>query len=185
MQHLYFLRHCKTEANTQNKISGKTDWKLCDDPIVEGVELIKDKRLVIFSSDLNRCKETLEILGKKLDNCPEIYYTDMLRERDMGIFEGKERKILQLEYPEYFMNQRFCYYETPPEGESYKEILERTKKFIQSEVLRTLDSREKKDILICAHNQILKLLYCEIKKVPIEDNWSKLDFQNGMVTEIV
>lgn len=183
MQHLYFLRHCKTVLNEQGKISGIQDSELCEGAVINNFELVKAEPLTIISSDLGRCKQTIDLLLPKLEIMPIVCYSKMLRERNMGVFEGEKRDDLAKRYPCYFENKRFCFKMTPPEGESYQQIQKRVQEFIQTEY-RDILSKSENSVLICAHNQLLKFLYCTLFKLPIDEEWSKLDFKGGEITEI-
>lgn len=179
MQHLYFLRHCKTVFNKEKIISGRTDSKLCPEAKIKSEELLKNtNKLVILSSDLQRCQQTIELLIPLLKNEYEIRNSKLLVERDMGIFEGRSRQELTKKYPNFFVGERFLYYKTPPKGESIKELHERIIDFMKFELsLQYVDN----DVLICAHNQVLKMLYCEILNIPINQYWFKLDFPEGSI----
>lgn len=180
MPNIYFLRHCTTELNLQGKISGRLESDLIAEAEIKKVEQVQDKKLVVFSSDLSRCRKTVKLLVSALVYEPEIHYCELLRERNMGVFEGKKRIELQKNYPEYFVNQRFFYQMTPPEGESFDEISQRVDRFIKEK----LDGRNDREILICAHNQILKLLWCKLRNQSIEQIWEHLDFIGGMVIKL-
>lgn len=177
MHHLYFLRHCRTVFNAEKIISGRTNSELCPEAKIEDVDLLKKTdRLVILSSDLQRCQQTIELLVPLLNNEYEIRSTRLLQERDMGIFEGKSRLELTQKYPEYFEGERFLYFKTPPQGESFEELRKRMTEFIQHELSV---SNAANDVLICAHNQVLKMLYCEMLHVPADEYWFKIDFPGG------
>ena len=183
MQHLYFLRHCKTVLNEQGKISGIQDSELCKGAAISNTELVRSKALTIISSDLSRCKKTLDLLIPQLEIAPTVCHSKLLRERNMGIFEGNRRDDLAQKYPCYFESGHFCFKMTPPKGESYQQVQQRIQDFMQSELTEILNKSEN-SILICSHNQVLKLLYCEICKVSVDEVWNKLDFEGGGIRKI-
>lgn len=185
MGHVFFLRHCKTRLNAYGMISGRLDSELVDKKVNGDIDKIDLDKLIIFSSDLMRCKKTLEIFLKKAQINPAIIYTPNLRERNMGLFEGKKRIDLQREYSKYFINQRFCYQLTPPEGEGYEEFVRRADLFINDEFLKYQNNNSSRDFIICAHNQILKILYCRFKNISIEKNWERIDFVSGNIVRIL
>ena len=108
-------------------------------------------------------------------------YLDQLLERSMGKFEGKRRDEVAEEFPEYFINDKFIYNLTPPQGESYKEIFMRADAFVENFILKEIES---KNVLICSHNQFLKMIYFSLLDVPIGENWYEKNFQNGKVYRI-
>ena len=171
MGNLYFLRHCKTQFNADGMISGCLDSELIENEITYQEEMMNWDNVTIFSSDLMRCKKTLGILLENIRISPVIVYTSALRERNMGLFEGKRRADLQKKYPQYFINQRFCHQFTPPQGESFYDFLQRVDGFINNEFLPYKNRNVQENFIICAHNQILKLLYCRLQNVSIEENW--------------
>ena len=184
MGNLYFLRHCKTQFNADGMISGCLDSELIENEITYQEEMMNWDNVTIFSSDLMRCKKTLGILLENIRISPVIVYTSALRERNMGLFEGKRRSDLQKKYPQYFINQRFCHQFTPPQGESFYDFLQRVDGFINNEFLPYKNRNVQENFIICAHNQILKLLYCRLQNVSIEENWMSLDFPSGTVVKI-
>lgn len=184
MGNLFFLRHCKTQFNADGMISGCLDSELIENAVTYQGEKINWDNVTIFSSDLPRCKKTVEILLKDAHISPTIIYSSSLRERNMGLLEGKRRVDLQNVYPQYFIKQRFCYQLTPPEGESFRDFIQRADAFINNEFLPYRNSNASENYIICAHNQILKLLYCRFKYVSVEQNWRRLDFPSGIVVQI-
>lgn len=184
MQHLYFLRHCKTVLNEQGRVSGLQNSKLCNEAAVSNVELVKESsHLIIISSDLGRCRQTIDLLIPLLEIVPIVYYSKLLRERNMGIFEGEKRTELVQKYPSYFENNRFCFKMTPPGGESYQQVEKRIQYFVEKKFTKILNEN-KGSILICAHNQVMKLLYCELLKISTDEIWNNLDFIGGEIRQI-
>lgn len=183
MQHLYFLRHCRTILNAQGRISGVQDSKLCDEAAINNIELFEAKSLIIISSDLGRCKKTVNLLVPLLETPPLIYYSELLHERNMGVFEGEKRSELIQKYPYYFEKMRFRFKMTPPDGESYQQFQKRIQCFIKKE-FTTISNKNKDNILICAHNQVLKQLYCELVEVSADEMWGKLDFESGKIKQV-
>ena len=179
--HLYFLRHCITESNEQGLISGRTDDHIKSMGIIDYIELDYVEDMIIFSSSSVRCKETINKLCSNLKKVIPIVYSDQLLERSMGKFEGRRREAVVKKFPEYFVNNKFIYSLTPPQGESYKEICKRADEFLSKILIKEI---EDKNVLICSHNQFLKILYFRLLDAPIEENWYECSFQNGKVYKI-
>lgn len=182
MRNVYFLRHCKTKLNSQQRISGTLDSELEGGASIKNFEQIQDKNVVVLSSDLLRCKKTVELLKDKLVDTTPIYYYSSLRERNMGFFEGKKREELQKEYPQYFSNGRFCYKMTPPNGEEFNKVLKRVNEFAENELIKKFSQ---KNVVICGHNQVLKFLWCELMNRQIEEVYANIDFVGGKVTRVI
>lgn len=78
---------------------------------------------------------------------------------------------------------RFRFKMTPPDGESYQQFQKRIQCFIKKE-FTTISNKNKDNVLICAHNQVLKQLYCELLEVSADEMWGKLDFESGKIKQI-
>lgn len=91
---LTFVRHGITEYNAQGLYQGQVDVPLNDlgfrqaELLGSYLENIKFDK--IYSSDLSRCKQTVDVVVKK-NKCspPEVVLDKRLREQSYGIFEGK------------------------------------------------------------------------------------------------
>lgn len=85
MMILNFIRHGKTCGNIKKRYIGRTDEGLCE----EGIKYLKNMKYpycdVVFSSPLQRCIQTAEIIypNKKMT------VFEGFRECDFGDFEGK------------------------------------------------------------------------------------------------
>lgn len=176
---LYVLRHCKTSFNEENVVSGQTDCPLIDDSIDYSI-LSKENSLksyILISSPLNRCILT----GKKLQSQSKLqisaFIDSRIIERNMGILEGKKRCDLAKEYPDYFLNGHFKDYMTPPMGESYDDFKFRIISFASS-IEKVLS---KHNIIVCSHNQALRMLTAIIIGKSYED---VPKYSNGVVKEI-
>lgn len=111
--------------------------------------LAEEKIDVVYSSDLGRCKDTLEPLLKiKPLN---VNFTQQLREISLGVFEGKPF----MEYVTWRGQQVGDKFEIKtPKGESYNEVIERMKNFLDY-----LMNKEKgKNVLIMTHGMTKRAL---------------------------
>lgn len=179
--HLYFLRHCITENNNLNIITGSLDIPICSNAHIDYTEIKSFDNLMIISSPLIRCRETVYLLKSNAKIKNSVVYCDKLVERSMGVFEGLDRKKAVYDYPCFFDENKFIYFLTPPRGESFYDISNRADIFIN--YLNKL--LEKNDVLICSHNQIMKILYIKLKKIDLQKNWNKVNFINGKVYTIL
>lgn len=180
-KHLYFLRHCCTDNNIKGLISGCLDVHIFADSLVDSTEINEIDNLIIVSSPLIRCKETVSLLQEKLQAEIPVIFDDNLKERSMGLLEGLQRDVAANKYPNLFKNDRFKYNLTPPQGETFDVFQSRANKFAL-DFLPTL--LEKNDVLICSHNQIMKLLYIKLKNLNVHELWNKTHFKNGKVYKI-
>ncbi len=177
---LFVLRHCKTLFNEENIVSGQTDCPLLEYSIDYSI-LRKEnylKSYILISSPLSRCVLT----GKMLQSQSKFQISSSIDfriiERNMGILEGKKRCELLKKYPDYFINGHFKEYMTPPMGESYDDFRFRITSFACSIEKMLLEN----NIIICSHNQALRMLTAVIKGKQYEEI-SK--YPNGIVQEIL
>ncbi len=96
---LYLVRHGETEWNLQHRFQGQQDSALTDQAIAQAKQRARDLKEInfaaVFSSDLLRAKKTAEIL--KLDRKIAIKTSNLIRERRLGVLEGKDRDRLNRE----------------------------------------------------------------------------------------
>jgi len=181
MKRIFFIRHFESIANRNNIISGQADISV--DDCVINLQKHQDSQfyeVVIISSPLIRCIKTAETLKQKISSTKDIIIDHRLIERGMGIWENERKEIIQKQYPEYFSERRFIYYKTPPKGESF-ELFSKRVEALLIDLNYLLNNN---DIILCSHNQTLKLLYAIIKKIPLDEFWYEKDFKNGVLEEI-
>ena len=94
--HLYFVRHGESEANAQNINQGHLNSPLTQKGIHQAKVLAKLLEKIdfelIYSSDLDRAKDTAEII--KMNRPISVQTSSLLREKSFGVLEG----INKLEY---------------------------------------------------------------------------------------
>lgn len=87
IMHAYFLRHGETDFNKDRRISGHADVPLNDEGIQQAKEvIIPDECMYIVSSDLLRCRQTMEQVNTKY---LPVRYDARLREKGYGTLEGR------------------------------------------------------------------------------------------------
>lgn len=160
---LILVRHGETEDNLKGIIQGQRPGKLTEkgkEQAKKLAERLKDEKIdVIFSSDLERAKETTKEIAK-YHKVP-VHYTSELRERSFGVFDGKTGK----EYFGYLERNNFSKAEFRPEGgESDLDLRERLTRFFK----KLLKEYEKENILISAHGRANAMLLGVLLDLPIE-----------------
>ncbi|MFZ5559698.1 MAG: histidine phosphatase family protein, partial [Patescibacteria group bacterium] len=143
----YLLRHGEARSNKERFVScwpEKIYNPLTSKGIKQIKELIpilkKEKIDLIFSSDLLRCKQTTEIVAKKLNL--EIIFNKRLREIDVGNFNGKSVK----DWGEFFTKYK-KFKEHSHGGENWTDVRKRMLDFINN-----IDKRyENRNIIIVGH----------------------------------
>lgn len=171
---IYFLRHIKTIYNLENLISGCFDAEpLSGQALVvpDGAEL---RFHHVLCSPLKRCKATIDLLPA--DCYDDVLYCEELVERNVGILEGMPRSQAQRDYPQLFSNGKLNVAASIPEGESIAEALQRIAPVVEK--LRNLP--DSMNVLVCSHNQTLKILLAAFKNIPISNEyWSSINFEHG------
>lgn len=174
---IYFLRHKKTINNQFGLISGQADSPILNENShIWNGEMVKNIDF-IYSSPSKRCLDTLrEIRG--LTEKPII---DMrLLERNMGDFENCSREELYRQYPDFFGNDngkiQFRLELTPPNGETISNFSARITSFCEEIIIPNMQY----NILICSHNQVMKMIYFLLEGIyPSQEEWTKISFPNG------
>lgn len=172
---IYFLRHIKTPYNLNNMISGSKDIA-----VLPNQKIFSDFPIpnfdYIFCSPLNRCRETISLIPAI--NIKKICYSDSLTERDVGILEGVNRQDAVSKYPELFVNGKIDVNKNIPNGESIEDMVKR----ICIGILPQIQLHEHENILICSHNQTLKVLYSILYDIKINNEyWHSTNFKNGQI----
>ncbi len=161
--HYYMLRHGEALHNVRNINSS---WpETFENPLTEiGIQSVQEavaqlkgqKIDYIFSSDLLRTKQTAELVAKAL-GLP-VHYEERLREIDFGALNGKSWTGVDRED---LRNEN--------EGESYAEVLARTKLFIEDIEKKYKNSH----ILIVSHQANLWLLESFLREESLEQAMAK------------
>ena len=170
---IYFLRHIKTEDNLVGKISGRSESPTLPAQKLNITCKIEKRFDQIYCSPYNRCRETIALLPSELQ-C-NVCFTPTLIERGLGILEGMDRKDAIHQFPQMFENGKLKVDAQISGIESIEEAQHRLKI-----LLDVLKSNRYKQVLICSHNQTLKILLAELKGILITNYyWQTVNFKNG------
>lgn len=181
---IYLLRHLPTEKNINNVVIGQID-----DPILSGYRLTyKDyepkTKLVIISSPLQRCRQTVALfIGELINNYDILYFewhiSDELIERSFGNAQGKDKTVVRSSFPGYYPDGKLNPRLTFPEGEEFDQFLQRIQRFHD----RILSSpNEETDLVVCSHSHVLRVLHCLHFDLNIDANWNKVNYPYGQLT---
>lgn len=162
MSYLVLVRHGESEWNAKGIWTGWTDIPLSE----KGRQEAKDaagqlrglKFDIAFTSTLSRAKETLEIIKQALGipDLPTIQ-SPALNERDYGDYTGKNKWEVKKQLgPDDFAKLRRGWNWPVPNGETLKDVYERTVPYYLGEILPKLE--EGKNVLISAHGNSLRAL---------------------------
>jgi 2,3-bisphosphoglycerate-dependent phosphoglycerate mutase len=130
---LFVFRHAQTTDNSRGIFSGWRDPGLTLKGISQSqaiAEQLKQEKIdYAFSSHLKRARQTLEIVLESHANVP-VFTDDRLIERCYGLLQGKSKKKIAKERPDWFAQIHRGYDFPPPDGESLKMVENRTLPFL-------------------------------------------------------
>lgn len=173
MAKLILLRHFQSQWNLENRFTGWTDVPLSQEGIgsvkevagkLRGLEFDK-----VYTSPLIRNKKTvfliLENLGKK--DLP-IIIDKALDERNYGKLQGLNKDEVKKQYGEDQVKLwRRSWDQSPPGGESLKDVFKRTIPFFQKNIEK--DLKDGKNILVVASHNSLRALVKYLDKISDKD----------------
>lgn len=178
---LYIIRHGQTVWNAAGKLQGRADIELNQNGIDAAVALgrrLKDVHFdKIFSSPLKRAVHTAQLIRQgvcegqalPLDSVP-IETDGRLIEMSFGIGEGRlcdEWFAPQSPYRFFFTEPEK--FPRPPQGESFLDVMARTKGFVQDAIEPLYGKAER--IMIVAHGALNKGIMCYLQKHGVEEYW--------------
>ena len=170
---IYFIRHGETIWNKEKKIQGQSDIPLNEygkELAHITAEAIKDIPFdIVYSSPLIRAKETAEILVK--DRNMEIQENPLLVEMSFGEGEGESLPEIHT-HPEMKLHN-FIHnpgeYIPPVGGETFEELYERCKTFIENYILPAENKYD--SMLVVGHGALIRGMIHYINNRPSKDFW--------------
>jgi 2,3-bisphosphoglycerate-dependent phosphoglycerate mutase len=130
---LFVFRHAETTDNSRGIFSGWRDPDLTLKGLSQAREvaeqLREEKIDYAFTSHLRRARKTLRIVLRSHPVVP-VFVDDRLIERCYGLLQGKSKRKVAAERPEWFAQVHRGYDFPPPEGESLKMVEDRTSPFL-------------------------------------------------------
>lgn len=189
---LFIARHGETQWNVEGRFQGKLDSPLTGNGLQQ-IELMKNffKNVrigVIYSSDLGRAVATSKAISdfKKIP----LFFTEELREISYGVFEGLNHDEIDARFPGLWEKRCLDKYNFKiPEGESYCEVFERAKNFLE----KILKKHENEAVLLVSHGCMSRMLiqyFINVQKdiavqfgIP-HDNVYEIDSRKGKIWNI-
>ena len=170
------VRHGQSSYNAQKKIQGRCDESVLTekgrkDAQILGTALSQLEIDTIYSSPLQRAKETAQIIRNCFEKPPTLAATDKLMEIDLPLWEN----LFKQEVVEKFPDDYCCWKERPhqfkmvlstPEGQQdhfpVLSLYQQVQQFWQD----TLPQHSGKTILIVAHNGVNRCLLMSAIGIP-------------------
>jgi broad specificity phosphatase PhoE len=159
LRRLFLARHGETSWNLARRWQGHTDIELSDRGREQALQLAERVRDLgigqIRSSDLQRARETAEIVARALGRGP-VVVDPRLRERSFGVFEGLTAEECADRYPDVwgrYQTDRRC---VPPGGEPQDQVVARLAEAVQEALAAPLADGE--SVLLVGHGGSLRAL---------------------------
>ena len=165
MKHIITVQHTQSVHHTNGMVGSWTDWDLTDLGRTQADHIgkkLKDelagKKVVIYSSDLKRARQTAEEIAKYLGTEPIL--RQELRERNLGKCCGKSVQWLRenIESPEKTVDDRLF-----SDGESRRDAWNRLRPFFE-EVMAGNDEI----IIVVSHGDLLSIWNAMYLNLPVE-----------------
>ncbi|MFL0245969.1 alpha-ribazole phosphatase [Candidatus Clostridium stratigraminis] len=166
---IYLLRHGETEENKNRFYYGKLDVSLNEKGRTQALkarEFLEEVNFdKVYTSERLRTKETASIAFREgLNN---FIADKRINEMDFGEFEGKDYKEIQELYPKEYENWSSDWKKfSPPGGESYLEVYNRVKEFME-ELLRV----QCENVLVVTHGGIIRTILCFVLGESLDNFW--------------
>jgi 2,3-bisphosphoglycerate-dependent phosphoglycerate mutase len=153
---LYLVRHGETAWNAQSRLQGQTDIPLSDNGRQQARLLgahwaagIPPHFAACYASDLDRARETAQILLDALPGSTPVLQTDTrLRERNFGVWEGLTPHERAVKFGE--VDTRDC----PEGGEFWEDVWARMLSFL--EMLWEKYNTQDASVLVVGHGGSLR-----------------------------
>ncbi len=161
---IIIARHGETLANEDGIIQGQLPGKLNEKGTLQaekiGKSLKKERIDIILTSGLARAYDTAKLISRYVK--AKIIVEDNLKERNFGIFQGKNRE-------EFFAWERSLknhWKNKPEKGESFEELYNR-----EEEVVKKIEKEYSgKNLLIVAHGDVSRMLIGILTKKNVEES---------------
>jgi broad specificity phosphatase PhoE len=131
---LFVFRHSETFDNRRGVFSGWRDSELTLKGFAQAQEIaeqLKKYRIdYAFTSHLRRARKTLDIVLQGRVSVP-VFTDDRLIERCYGLLQGKDKRKMAQENPDWYAQIHRRYNFIPPEGESLSMVEKRVFSFLQ------------------------------------------------------
>ena len=181
---IIFIRHGETDFNRARLYFGHLDPDLNETGIeqLRKAKILFEKREkmpdVVFSSDLKRCSQSMEIL--QIDEETEKILTKDLREINFGIFEGKTYEEIKNKYPEKVKKMKNDWRNFKADkGESINEMMLR----VAEKMNEIINQYRNKKILVVAHAGVIQALTSYYLFGNLDGYW-KFKINNGSITKL-
>jgi len=173
---LIITRHGETLENRAGLLQGHNEGSLSEKGINQAKKLalrLRDEKIdIIYCSDLGRAVKTAEEIHTYHKDT-DIEYTEQLRERNFGEFQGRKREDVG-----WSLNDLNSKFPNPNNGETESEVYKRAESFLK--YLSEKHSRH--TILLVCHGYIGKVLNGILSQKSIDDISAGASLKNTSLT---
>lgn len=157
---VYLIRHGEIEIGTPGTFIGKTDLLLTDRGRSQMNHLagfLADKNITrLICSPLTRCRESAEIVGRRLGLTAEI--ENAFQEISLGSWEGLTVEQVRQKYPgQYEARGVDMVHFRPRNGESFQDLVDRVWPAFTS-----LELSSDKKVAVIAHSGVNRVILCKL-----------------------
>jgi 2,3-bisphosphoglycerate-dependent phosphoglycerate mutase len=170
--HIYLFRHGQSTFNRDGRFTGWMNASLTKKGIADAKKVaqkLKDKEIdLAYSSDLIRCRRTLNEVLKFHKECKKVVVDKRLRERNYGAFNGLYHEDIIKKYGQAKYDKWHRAYDfPPPKGESMKMVVKRVNPFIKELVQKA--KKEKINIAVSASGNSMRPIRKYFEKLTIKE----------------
>jgi 2,3-bisphosphoglycerate-dependent phosphoglycerate mutase len=185
MSKLILIRHLQSQWNKENRFTGWTDVPLSQEgeaSAKKAAEKLSGFKIdKVYTSPLFRNKTTAELILKELNLDRPVIINEALNERHYGQLQGLNKDEVKEEYgQEQVQNWRRGWAETPPGGESLKDVYGRVVPLYEEEIKKDLEKGE--NVLVVASHNSLRALVKHLENIP-DDEISQVEIEPAGVKE--
>lgn len=177
---LHLIRHGESVYNAEGRIQGHADIPLselgCRQAEAAAEALAGQPLDAIYASPLRRAAQTAKIIAKRL-GLP-VQFNELLKEINVGIFQGKVHAELERDYPveiARWRSEEMDY--AVPGGESRRQILSRGRAAFEAIIA---EGRE--NVVVVSHGRILTTTIKALLGMPLTE--PPFSLQNGSITTL-
>lgn len=182
MIRLLLVRHGQTAWSAERRYQGSTDVPLNDTGLRQAAALGRhfsgQKIDAIYSSNLQRALQTASAISETTGVA--IVPEPRFRETSFGLWEGKTYSELQTQWAEHLIAWRLDpMTNTPPDGESLAQLLERAGDGIEAIARKHHDET----VMIVAHGGVLRAVICYALSLPSAAFW-RIELGSASISEL-
>lgn len=168
MTEMWLVRHGQTDWNLNGIYQGQSDIPLNETGIQQArdlaVELRQTRFQRIYSSDLDRARQTAEIIAAELG--VPVVVDARLREINQGIWEGKTIDYVRQTYqPDFSRNPKYI---TTPRAEGAESLAEVLARMVEA-ANAYYAAHPRGRIILATHGLSAAALYCVVKGIDLVD----------------